>query len=173
MIDLQNDRLFLGELLSPPSGYKLEQAVGTSYSLDLSALLSVPMALYFSEHPEVNLEKGIIPLLEAIQRTSRKLTLFCQKGQIKLPEKHHKLYCWLEAVVDEVNLGTQGSFHPKLWVLRFSGSDESIVYRIIVTSRNLTYDQSGDLVFSMEGRVSKTNRRVNKEKNKPLVKFIE
>ena len=64
MIDLQNDRLFLGELLSPPSGYQLDQAIGTSYSLDLSALLSVPMALYFSEHPEINLEKGIIPLLE-------------------------------------------------------------------------------------------------------------
>lgn len=173
MLDLQNDRLFYGDLLSPPPGFTLEQAIGTTYSLDLSTLLSIPMALHFSEHPEINLEQGIIPILEAIQRTSRKLAVFCQKGQIKMPESKHKLYTWLEPIVREVNLGPHSSFHPKIWVLRFTSEQEKPRYRCIVTSRNLTYDQSGDLVLSMDGQVSDKGRQKNRKKNKPLVDFLK
>ena len=34
----------LMEALRPPSGYELDRAVGTTYSLDLLALLTTPLA---------------------------------------------------------------------------------------------------------------------------------
>lgn len=34
-------------LLSPPEGYKLGKAIGTTYSLDLKTALSVPLAFHF------------------------------------------------------------------------------------------------------------------------------
>lgn len=38
------DRRLLFELLRPPTGYRLSCAVGTTYSLDLLALLVTPLA---------------------------------------------------------------------------------------------------------------------------------
>lgn len=32
------------EALKPPAGYRLDRAVGTTYSVDLSSLLAVPLA---------------------------------------------------------------------------------------------------------------------------------
>ena len=45
MFDVANDRLSYGELLRPDVGYTLDFAVGTTYSLDLEALLGVPVSL--------------------------------------------------------------------------------------------------------------------------------
>ena len=45
MFDLANDRLSYSELLRPDAGYTLDFAVGMTYSLDLEALLGVPVSL--------------------------------------------------------------------------------------------------------------------------------
>ena len=42
-----NERQLLLDCLRPPDGYALDRAVGTTYSLDLYALLSVPVAFVF------------------------------------------------------------------------------------------------------------------------------
>lgn len=38
MLKTEKDRLNYGNILLPPEGYKLEKAVGTSYSLDLEPM---------------------------------------------------------------------------------------------------------------------------------------
>ena len=45
MLDMANDRLDYLELLRPPKDHKLVYAVGTTYSLDLGALLGACMSL--------------------------------------------------------------------------------------------------------------------------------
>ena len=45
MFDLANDRLSYSEMLRPDAGYTLDFAVGMTYSLDLEALLGVPISL--------------------------------------------------------------------------------------------------------------------------------
>ena len=42
MFDVAKDRLSYGELLRPDVGYRLDFAVGMTYSLDLEALLGGP-----------------------------------------------------------------------------------------------------------------------------------
>ena len=48
----ENNRLEYGSLLYPMPGYQLSFAVGTTYSLDLEALLSVPVSFGVLESPE-------------------------------------------------------------------------------------------------------------------------
>jgi hypothetical protein len=48
MLDCRRDHLDYGEMLKPPHGYILERAIASTYSLDLNALLSVPVALVFA-----------------------------------------------------------------------------------------------------------------------------
>ncbi len=43
------DRRLLFDALAPPTGFKLDFAVGTTYTLDLFALLSAPVAFAFSD----------------------------------------------------------------------------------------------------------------------------
>ena len=45
MFDLANNRLSYSEILQPDAGYTLDFAVGLTYSLDLEALIGVPVLL--------------------------------------------------------------------------------------------------------------------------------
>lgn len=49
------DRINYGEVLMPPVGYKLERAVGTTYSLDLETLTAVSIALGLIEDTDSEL----------------------------------------------------------------------------------------------------------------------
>ncbi len=48
MLDAKNNRLYYDALLKAPDGYSFNHAVTTTYSLDLDAILLVPVALFFS-----------------------------------------------------------------------------------------------------------------------------
>ena len=61
------------------------------------------------------------------------------------------------------------SFHPKMWLLRYSNHKNEVLYRFVVFSRNLTFDRSWDLSFSMDGTIKDSKLK----KNNPLIKFIK
>ena len=175
MLNPKNDRLDYGSILSPPQNYQLDFAIGATYSLDLDALVGASISLGLSAENDTELNKNPIFLLEALRSTGDNVALFCESGQIKLPNKTTPLYILLEDMVFQVtnnnNVGHSryASFHPKVWVLRYINDKKEILYRFVVLSRNLTFDRSWDLSFSMDGRVtdSKTS------KNDPLIKFLE
>ncbi len=52
------DRRLLFDALAPPSGFKLDFAVGTTYTLDLFALLSATVAL----HSRTGRTETVVPL---------------------------------------------------------------------------------------------------------------
>jgi len=60
------------------------------------------------------------------------------------------------------------SFHPKFWLLRFK-SETEVRYRVIILSRNLTFDRSWDVSVVLEGRLVNEQQ----EKTKPLIDFLE
>ena len=49
MLNPNQDRLDYGQVLTPPVGFRLDFAVGTTYSLDLDALVGACIALGLSE----------------------------------------------------------------------------------------------------------------------------
>lgn len=158
MLDSRNDRLDYGAELAPPDGFELDAAVATTYSLDLNALLAVPIALCFSNTLEGDLKGEKIALLEAMTQLKDKLKVFYQKGNIHCPSSYNHLYALLEPCLQAIvpSGGVFSSFHPKLWLLRFKESGTAlkspkIKYRLLILSRNLTFDRSWDLALSLDG----------------------
>lgn len=157
MLNPGKDRIDYGEKLRPPAGYTLSYALATSYSLELDTLLAVPLALSFNSTLD-DAEKIIgekLVLLEGIHQLKGRIKVFFQQGNIKLPDTSNKLYSLLEhCLVPMVPEGPFSSFHPKIWLLRFVNDAKDVQYRLIVLSRNLTFDRSWDLACTLEGRDS-------------------
>ena len=124
MLNPNSDRLDYGKLLAPPAGFALDCAVGTTYSLDLDALVGTSLALGLSEETDSTLMENPVCLLEALRATGDKTALFCQSGQIHLPGKVTSLYILLEKMVFSVRtprhrgFTAYPSFHPKFWLIR-------------------------------------------------------
>ena len=175
MLNPKNDRLDYGSILSPPLNYQLDFAIGTTYSLDLDALVGASISLGLSTENDSDLNENPIFLLEALRSTGDKVALFCESGQIKFPNNTTPLYILLEDMVFEVtNNNTMihskyASFHPKMWLLRYVNHKDDVLYRFVVLSRNLTFDRSWDLSFSMDGTITNSKTK----KNNPLIKFIK
>jgi len=170
MLDVRKHRLDYGVMLIPPSGYRLAKAVATTYSLDLNTLLSIPVALFFSQTLEGNFDAERIQILESIQRCPNVLRIYHQTGKIHVPQKQNRLYGLLEpCLVGILPDDAYTSFHPKVWVLRYEHEDLPVKYRVIVLSRNLTYDRNWDIAAHLDGEI--TDAR--KEKNVPLIDFVK
>tara|TARA_R110002072_G_scaffold135053_1_gene276187 strand:- start:4954 stop:6840 length:1887 start_codon:yes stop_codon:yes gene_type:complete len=167
-----NTRALLLENLRPPEGGVLDLAVGTTFSLDLLALLTAPLAFtWFSwEDDEGRPSSDPNALLEAIRRHADHIHIFCQAGQIKVPATGRQLFAWLESSVHEVvPPNPAGVFHPKIWAIRYRMPNDTVIIRVLCLSRNLTFDRSWDTLLTLDGVLRKTPLRVNQ----PLVEFIQ
>lgn len=162
MLDPQ-DRKLLFDLLKPPTGYRLDAAIGTTYSLDLLALLVTPLAftLFDYEAKDGRISASPSALLESLRRYANRTHIFCQAGLIHVPSKNRRLFSYLEKSVFEVTpADSNGVFHPKLWILRFQPTEREpdkdwpIVYRFLCPSRNITFDRSWDTMLALEGTLN-------------------
>ena len=153
-----NQRLLLTQAFRAPVGYQLDFALATTYSLDLSTLLgsTLHLSVLGNDGGSADLQNGVM-LLEGLRRSAEHLVVFCQAGQIYVPKIPHILYGLLEPVVVPVTAPLGGTFHPKLWALRFAKAGEKPVLRVVVLSRNLTHDRSWDVALAIEG--APTGRR--------------
>ena len=162
MLNPNNDRLDYGQILAPPAGFNLDFAVGTTYSLNLDALVGASLALGLSVETDSLLMNNPVCLLEALRSTGDKVALFCEGGQIHLPNRVTSLYILLEKMVFSVmtskKRGISGypSFHPKFWLIRYKNNNDIFRYRVIVLSRNLTFDRSWDIAYYPKSRIIST-----------------
>ena len=90
-----------------------------------------------------------------------KLTVFSQAGEIALPPSR-RAFAFLERAVVPVASPRGGIVHPKVWVIRYqSASDQAHgdraggdtpekPLRVLVASRNLTFDASWDTVLRLD-----------------------
>jgi hypothetical protein len=139
-----------------------DQGLATTYSLGLDTLLTVPLQLaLFDRRNSHELLKDGVAVLEALRRTSSRLSIYCQHGQIHVPSKDQVLFGMLEPIVNEVRAPGGGSFHAKVWVLRYvdPAGEEPPCLRVVVLSRNLTFDRSWDLSLLLEGPLKRGVQR--------------
>jgi len=169
------DRRLLFGVLEPPEGYRLDHAIGTTYTLDLLALLRVPLAataLPWSG-PDGGRIENPFALLAALRQNAARISLYCHAGMTKVPTSVVPLLAFLEDCVHPVTPPRSGGvFHPKVWLLRFAGldDDDPALYRLAVLSRNLTFDRSWDTVLSLDGRL--LDRQRGLAENRSLSEFI-
>ena len=158
---LPDSRTVAFELIRPPSGYRLDLAVLTTYTLDLEALLVLPLSLL--AHQDGGLEELLadpLRLHQAIREAGDRVHAFVDETGIAIPRGARSLYSMLESSVHAVRAPNGGSFHPKVWVARFSAdagdvrdaADEARpdLLRVAILSRNLTFDRSWDVALASE-----------------------
>lgn len=148
-------RHLLLDALRPPSGYALDLALGTTYSLDLLALMTAPVAfaMFDRQSDDGSVINDPIAMLQALREHASRITVFCQAGQIAVPPEFRSLLVYLEGSIHPIVPPKPWAiFHPKVWYIRFRrAEDESIAYRLLCLSRNLTFDRSWDTMLRLEG----------------------
>ena len=140
------------ELIRPPSGYRLDFAVLTTYTLDLEALLVLPLSVL--AHPDGGVEELLadpLRLHQAIRDAGDRVHAFVDQKGIAIPRGARSLYSMLESSVHPMRASNGGAFHPKVWVARFTAEEAAEdLLRVAVLSRNLTFDRSWDVALASE-----------------------
>jgi hypothetical protein len=170
-----NSRTLLLDALCPPEGYDLDFAIGTTFTLDLLALLTAPLGFTLFDlagAPNDPLQgTDALLVLKTIRRYADRISIFCDSGRIAVPRRQQLLFSHLERSVIEVKAPTPGHlFHPKVWVLRFVGDDGPIRYRLLCLTRNLTFDRSWDTALVVDGELA--DRTLGFATNRPLSDFV-
>ena len=161
-----DSRTLLLDALRPPSGHSLDRAVATTFTLDLAAALVAPLAFVGFRFDE---QQDPIEVMEALRSASGRIDVFCQAGSISAGRWPSDLLALLESAVHQVRRPRPGHvFHPKVWVLRFLNRSEDPFFRLLVLSRNLTFDRSWDTILWLDGRLGR--RPV--AGNAPLSRFV-
>jgi hypothetical protein len=146
-------RVLLTDALRPPAGYRVEVAVGTTYSLNLTALLLAPLSFALFDQGNADEIGTVDPirLLEAVRRYADRTTVFCQAGGIHVPSNYRSILTFVEDSVLEVMPFHEGAlFHPKVWAIRFIDQGHNRIHRVIILSRNLTLDRSWDTALVLD-----------------------
>ena len=149
------------ELIRPPPGHRLDFAVLTTYTLDLEALLVLPLSVL--AHSDGDLEALLadpLRLHQAIREAGDRIHVFVDETGISIPRGARPLYSMLEGSVHGVRAPHGGAFHPKVWIVRFSPKDETAdpLLRVAVLSRNLGFDRAWDVALTTESPPGRRRR---------------
>ena len=169
---LPDSRTTAFELIRPPGGYRLDFAVLTTYTLDLEALLVLPLSML--SHPDGGLDELLadpLRLHQAIRDAGDRVHAFVDVTGIGVPRSARPLYSMLESSVHAVRAPGRGAFHPKVWAARFAAKDEAAedLLRVAILSRNLTFDRSWDVALASAAPPG-SGRRVSA--SRPLGDFL-
>ncbi|UQN13957.1 phospholipase D family protein [Gulosibacter sp. ACHW.36C] len=152
------------EQLQPPTGFRLVQAIGTTFTLDLISALAVPLSFSASRLHDAD---DPVSTFAAISQAADAIDIFAQAGEITLG-KHSDLVTYLEEPIHAVAT-PGGIFHPKVWMLEFARGGEHR-FRLISSSRNLTGDRSWDIVVRLDGNPSLDGG--SQEQNEPIQRLV-
>ncbi len=156
---LPTNRLTLIDAMRPPAGFGLESAMAVTFTLNLGALLAAPAAFAIAGMRDTTADAvghKPVELIHALRTHAHRLTVFSEAGEIGLPPPS-RAFAFLERSVVPVRAPRGGIVHPKVWVLRYqasadadgvSGGDQRL--RVLIASRNLTFDQSWDTVLRLD-----------------------
>lgn len=152
------------EQLQPPAGFRLVQAVGTTFTLDLVSALAVPLSFSSSRLSDAD---DSVSIFAAISQAADAIDIFGQAGEITLGHQND-LIAYLEPSIHAV-AKPRGLFHPKVWLLEFARGDERR-WRVVSSSRNLTGDRSWDVVVRLDGEPRQSGG--NRQQNAPLQRLV-
>ena len=170
--ELMKDLIYGEQLVS--DGCKVDFAVGMTYSLNLEAMLTVPLAFGDLGELDSSVKQSPAFLLEGIRRSSDKIALFCNKGGIHVPNETRTIYTLLESSIFEVHDGNNifSNFHPKLWLIKETDKEGNEWLKLSVMSRNLDFSTCLDICCSVRGRIEKRRSKRGALKHKPLKEML-
>lgn len=130
----------------------LDCLVATTYSASLNTVLTLPAAMLLDGPDGSDRKPDTFTAadLAALKRVCSRTTIFCQGGAIHPAERLSPAIIEAEEMVQQVTAPNGGSFHPKVWVMRFRQGTGKSLLRVAVMSRNLTGDDSWDTGIVLE-----------------------
>lgn len=146
-----NSRLLLLNALRPPTGFRIDAAIATTYTLSLDALLIPPAA--WALHAAGERLEAVDPILLAnsLRLFADRTLIFHQAGVASpFAQGNEELSAFLDGMVMPVRVGPAETFHPKVWVLRFVSDDGEVGMRVLVGSRNLSLESTWDVLVTMD-----------------------
>lgn len=174
MITFSDQQAFL-QLMKPPVGYRLTGCIGTTYSLDLACIVAMAGAAAQNSQRDNLSTANTFEALQSITEFTENSIIFFQNCQMKdedkqqagLQAKHYRRLVSMldQAVVAVSTPHSRASFHPKVWIARFElnhGTGEA-VYRLLVTSRNLSRQMDWEIGCVLEGRKGSGPNRLSKK----------
>jgi hypothetical protein len=158
-----SDLLVLGEELAPPVGYEADAMVAMTYSLDLAAVLALPLAVVrqgtFAGETAESADR--YATLEAITRIAPRFRVIYDMAGLQAG-RWSRLLEALGGVTVPVALPRRGlrrpAFHPKVVLIRFVKEGAPQLVRLLCMSRNLTGDAALDVSIALEGEVEAGQR---------------
>ena len=168
MLDPDSRSLY-SSILAPPPGMIFDEAIAATFSMDPVLLLEAP--LHLALMMDASMSDPPLSILQSVRRYSERITAYVQKGRIRVPRatRPNPLFGLLEEMIVEVNSPSGGVFHPKVWAIRFSGSNgQDSMIRLVILTRNMTTNPSWDLSIKLEGEIGPREEKVNK----PLAHFF-
>lgn len=161
-------RTVLIEQLRPPVGYELEAAVATTFTLQLSAALVPPLG--FAAGAARSAGSDPVSVLRAVQASAERIDIFCQAGQIAVPQRASDLMAFLEQMVHPVRPPSPHFlFHPKIWFARYTADGQPDAFRLLCLTRNLADSQAWDAAVVLDG----VDTGQVEASNEPLVNLLE
>ena len=157
--------------LKPPPGMVFDEAIAATFSMDPVLLLEAPLHLAFPPGATIS-ESDHMAILQSVRSYSERITVYVQKGRIHVPRNMTTpLFGLLEKMIVEVNSPHRGGvFHPKVWAIRFCGTDKgNSMIRLLILTRNMTPNPSWDISLQLEGAVVEDKEKVI---NEPLAHFF-
>lgn len=151
--------------IRPPADAKITHLLGTTYTLDLLSALVPPLAVSGSAGLR---SSDPLEVLAALRNTAADIDIFHQAGQVPVPAIPSRILTLLEDCIHAVRHRPGFLFHPKIWLARYEYDNDTIGYRLLVQTRNLTPDKSWDVVVAFDGTVMTQPFATNR----PLSKFI-
>lgn len=159
-----DNRSLLSDLLVPPPGYRLRNAVATTFTLSLRALTTLPLAL------SGRTSGTVVDHLRAISDMAPKLDVLCQAGMTTGPSQTSPIAELLAPSVHQITAPSGGLFHPKIWVLVYEADPgeglvdpDSLRVRLLCGSRNLTHDRTWDATAAIDGVVGRRAQSMNRQ----------
>ncbi len=165
-----SNRLTLIDAMRPPPGFQLESAMAVTFTLNLQTLLAVPAAFTIAGLDDSEHDGGgarPVELIHALRVNADKLTVFSEAGYISLPPAS-RAFGFLERAVVPVRAPRGGIVHPKVWVLRYqeaalaeAGEAAERRLRVLISSRNLTFDPSWDTMLRLDEKPGRGGAKLN------------
>lgn len=165
---------YFTQFLSPPDGMSFEQAIGTTFTLDLETALIPPLMVLglTGDHEDTRSQGAKLAL--NLRHAVEQMTVFMEAGHLSNRRADDEIHVLLAPMLREVlvpkKVEGHRSFHPKVWVVHFTcetGERDDVV-RVVVSSRNLTRSISRDAMVMLEGRVGSDKIALNE----PIASFL-
>ena len=111
-------------------------------------------------------------LFTAAERMKGRMMVFCEQGRIKAGDKSNPFCMLFEDMITQIVVNKNrelSSFHPKVWVVEYANPQtKEQKWRLLVLSRNLTFDTSWDVAVRLDGEPTD----VVQKGTAPIVDFL-